>query len=67
MKKFGKKLAALCLMLAILASAIPAVASAAGGLVVTSYEASSSSIVKGGKADITVHLKNTGLTADSAG
>ena len=65
MKKTFKKIAALCLLAAMLLSAAPAAARAAGSLVVTAYETSVQTIQKGGRVDITIHLKNTGLTADS--
>lgn len=61
-----QKLAALCLMMAVLISAAP-LSKAAGGLVVTSYDASASTIGKGQKVTLTIHLKNTELATNKAG
>ena len=61
MKNTWRQLLTLCLTLAIFCTVLSSAAQAAGGLVVTSYESSSATIIKGGKTDLTLHLKNTGL------
>lgn len=67
MKKLMQKSAVICLLLAVLASALPPMTKAAGGLVVTSYDSSLSSIAMGQKVNLTVHLKNTGIATNTVG